>query len=584
MAIISNDNEIYAVQCNEYIAEKDANYGRRATVGWNISDLDPSLIESFRCNVYQTSSITTTLDNTEYIYVPDALNPNNSMPENPYAGMCNAFTNIDVKNSQIYEDMVEIQALSSTILSNDKNIEKCKPQNYSVKINATPGEAISLAAFSDEQSQLKSLKKAIADDIDRRNLSNSINIDAIFNNRLGKPIETNFIERLNNILDQCNKKYSASVHSVNGQLFINGKFHIEDQEIPSDIPTGDDTLIASSESIKNYAFLGGANGIKKQNADISAVSNGYVKYEKVSDNCYRLTVKYGIKTIGQSAFSGCYDIDVLRLPATTVNIAANAFYNCYNIKQIQYYNLDSSNETGIVIGDQYCNIANIGNKCFQLCKALSSIYLGNKLSIIPQYAFTNCLQLSSITIPDSVTEINNYAFSNCNNISSIILGANLKNINIYAFKTNSAVTEISSKAIIAPKISNNKSLTNTLNTFSFKYSSNDDEKVLYVQQNAIGYDDDQWNIRLTGTGKYSYKFNLSKTLSNTKYDDKQSVLDESYPLLKTVPDKNSIISANFFNDDSDILKDLSVVINDCVCYSDCGGYSVCYCYGNCNNY
>ena len=31
----------------------------------------------------------------------------------------------------------------------------------------------------------------------------------------------------------------------------------------------------------------------------------------------------------------------------------------------------------------------------------------------------------------------------------------------------------------------------------------------------------------------------------------------------------------------DVIKD---DLNDCICYSDCNGYSVCFCYGNCNHY
>lgn len=29
---------------------------------------------------------------------------------------------------------------------------------------------------------------------------------------------------------------------------------------------------------------------------------------------------------------------------------------------------------------------------------------------------------------------------------------------------------------------------------------------------------------------------------------------------------------------------IQTLIKDCICYSDCNGYSLCYCYGNCNHY
>ena len=33
-----------------------------------------------------------------------------------------------------------------------------------------------------------------------------------------------------------------------------------------------------------------------------------------------------------------------------------------------------------------------------------------------------------------------------------------------------------------------------------------------------------------------------------------------------------------------IMNTIKSVVNDCICYSDCNGYSVCWCYGNCNHY
>lgn len=49
-----------------------------------------------------------------------------------------------------------------------------------------------------------------------------------------------------------------------------------------------------------------------------------------------------------------------------------------------------------------------------------------------------------------------------------------------------------------------------------------------------------------------------------------------------LPSRGSIITTNNINDT--VLHNMKYVIQECVCYSDCGGYSVCWCYGNCNHY
>lgn len=54
--------------------------------------------------------------------------------------------------------------------------------------------------------------------------------------------------------------------------------------------------------------------------------------------------------------------------------------------------------------------------------------------------------------------------------------------------------------------------------------------------------------------------------------------------LKTTNLPGDIIMHNKYNQGSIVLSALSVISQDCICYSDCTTYAVCYCYGNCNHY
>lgn len=46
-------------------------------------------------------------------------------------------------------------------------------------------------------------------------------------------------------------------------------------------------------------------------------------------------------------------------------------------------------------------------------------------------------------------------------------------------------------------------------------------------------------------------------------------------------EKNNLITISLINDFQNVIFN---ELQDCVCYSDCNGYSVCWCYGNCNYY
>ena len=110
--------------------------------------------------------------------------------------------------------------------------------------------------------------------------------------------------------------------------------------------------------------------------------------------------------IGSNAFSSCYLLESVSIPASVEMIDAYAFAHCENLKVVSFA-LDG--ETNIGIG------AFIG------CSSLTSIVLPNCLLNIAESAFEDCISLENIVIPDSVTSIGFGAFKNCITLSSITL-------------------------------------------------------------------------------------------------------------------------------------------------------------------
>ena len=71
----------------------------------------------------------------------------------------------------------------------------------------------------------------------------------------------------------------------------------------------------------------------------------------------------------------------------------------------------------------------------------------------------------------------------------------------------------------------------------------------------------------------------NKTLSAMEYGLIGS--SEAGYIDGTKKKKSLVLNKENIKKISDVIKK---DLNDCVCYSDCNGYSICFCYGNCNHY
>ena len=54
-----------------------------------------------------------------------------------------------------------------------------------------------------------------------------------------------------------------------------------------------------------------------------------------------------------------------------------------------------------------------------MCSDLTSVVIGNSVTSIGSYAFSDCSGLTSVTIPESVTSIGDGAFDGCTGLTSV---------------------------------------------------------------------------------------------------------------------------------------------------------------------
>ena len=165
-------------------------------------------------------------------------------------------------------------------------------------------------------------------------------------------------------------------------------------------------------------------------------NNGYDDSPFKDYEIRKATVKYGITSIGESAFLGCRGMTELTLPNSVTSIGDCAFYGCTGLTELILPNSVRS------IGDiafTYCSglekiTVESGNSCYDSrdnCNSIidtefNTLIVGCKNSVIPNsvtcigyYAFYGCSGLTELTLPDSVASIGDGAFICCSDLSKI---------------------------------------------------------------------------------------------------------------------------------------------------------------------
>ena len=154
-----------------------------------------------------------------------------------------------------------------------------------------------------------------------------------------------------------------------------------------------------------------------------------------------------IHILEESAFENNVNLTAVTFSAVR-EIGNRAFFNCNSLKNIDWGHCNCKGNTD---DQQTWQEHTIGDSAFTNCYELEELYLDKltMLSYLGEYSFYDCHSLTALTLPKSsnIKKIENYTFWNCNSLSSVTFPSNIKEIGDHAFENGYNISEINISGI-----------------------------------------------------------------------------------------------------------------------------------------
>ena len=154
-----------------------------------------------------------------------------------------------------------------------------------------------------------------------------------------------------------------------------------------------------------------------------------------------------MECIGESAFDGCEALEDITLSDNLKDIADEAFAKCRSLLEIDIPGSVTNVGSGAFM---YCSSLErvsvpagvIGGYSFGYCSNLVTVALGEGVTTVDMGAFQDCVSLERIVIPDSVKWISQSAFENCIGLKYATIGAGVTWLGREAFKGDVSLEEV----------------------------------------------------------------------------------------------------------------------------------------------
>jgi hypothetical protein len=152
-----------------------------------------------------------------------------------------------------------------------------------------------------------------------------------------------------------------------------------------------------------------------------------------------VTIPGSVTTIGEHAFHLCDSLISITIPNSVTTIGDASFADCKSLIAIDVEdeNNNYTSEDGVLFDKNKTTLI-----CYPAGKIDASYVILNSVATIGSSVFSGCTSLTSITIPDGITWIRDCAFAGCTSLISIPLPNSVKWIGEAAFKSCTSLTSI----------------------------------------------------------------------------------------------------------------------------------------------
>ena len=213
-------------------------------------------------------------------------------------------------------------------------------------------------------------------------------------------------------------------------------------------PKLETVTIGDHVTIGAYAFY----TEKDENFSVSSyVVDGTKYYRYIFTSALKNITIGDYAEIGESAFNGAASVETITL-GQGANIGKMAFYNCSALKNIDLSKATAigdyafSGDTYFVCRDENMSVAAVGLSGADYGKYLYS-YHANQLENVDLSsatsvginAFAVCRQLKTVYLGEGITQIGDYAFASCCNLTDINL-SKVEKVGEYAFMESGLLT------------------------------------------------------------------------------------------------------------------------------------------------
>lgn len=199
---------------------------------------------------------------------------------------------------------------------------------------------------------------------------------------------------------------------------------ITQEGIPEDIMVFENSEVEAA----CYAFDNGDGFLTE--SEIAAVTNlAWMTFPKTTEVSFNEFEYFTSVTTIPDNFFESSKLTAVKFPSSLKYINTSAFWDCTNLTAIelpenvtiQAYAFYGTGLTELTIPSG----ANIddGVGAFQSCSGLTTVYVEDGLSSIPESTFANCTSLESISIPGTVTRIDNSCLNACTALKTVTVKA-----------------------------------------------------------------------------------------------------------------------------------------------------------------